>query len=47
MFPKNPENSSVFKNIDSGFYNFKVFVTTKYLFRESFHSLLYIYDCII
>ena len=40
MFPENPESFSVFKNINSDFYNFKVFVTSRYLSQESFPSLL-------
>ena len=40
LFPENPESSTVFKNINNDFYNFTVFVTSRYLSRESFHSLL-------
>ena len=40
FFPENPENSSVFKKIHSDFYNFTVFVTSRYFPRESFPSLL-------
>ena len=31
MFPENPGSFSVFKNINSDFYNFKVFVTGIFL----------------
>ena len=36
LFPENSENSIVFKNINSDFYNFTVFVTTRYLFSKKF-----------
>ena len=36
MFPKHPENSSVFRNINKDFYNFAVFVTASYLFSKKF-----------
>ena len=44
MFLENHENYTAFKNMNSGFYNFTVFVTSRYLSREGFPSLLQIYD---